>query len=66
MINENQPVMAIKSILSIKEFCDLLSISRQTAYLLEKTGKIVPTRLNGRVYYDADKVKQAIFNPSSK
>jgi len=66
MNNETQSITAIERKLSRKELCDLLSISTQTAKRLEIIGSLIPFRVEGRVFYDSDKIREAMFYPMGK
>ena len=66
MNNETQSIMAIEREITRKELCELLSISKQTAKRLELIGSLIPFRVEGRVFYDSDKIREAMFYPMGR
>ncbi len=55
------PELSQKEILSIKETCNYIGISRPTFYKLVKAGTLQITRYGGRVFISRNEIKKA-FN----
>jgi len=56
--------MFMKKLLSVKELCDTIGVSRSTIYEWKKNGKLPePTKVWGSPRYDWEDVEKALGDP---